>query len=143
MTSPSPNIEGFHDAQKRLRGHLGMDVRFFTPLPRTYPPGTVFNPETGRPFDPTIKPLASGFAEQTIRCSVLNKRLQVEDDTETTAAGIFSDRSVGLAMDISEWPPASAATEFEVFERRFEIRDSQVDGLAGQNMRRLVYGEVK
>lgn len=137
----SPNIEGFLDAQARLRDKFGMDVRLLTPTVPVYASGTVLNPATGIPYDPRIKPTASGFASAVVRATMVNKRLATEDDTGTNAAGIFSDKSIVLSMAVADWEQASAATQFEVLEQRYEIRDAQPDGFANRDMRRLIFGE--
>lgn len=139
----SPNIAGFSDAQARLRDKLGLDVRLLTPVTAAYASGTVLDPTTGQPYDPRIKPTASGFSSAMVRASVISEVLSVEDDTETNAAGIFSSKSVVLDIAVGDWPLASAATEFEVFEQRYVIRDTQPDGFAQITTRRLIFGERK
>lgn len=139
----TPNITGFLDAQDRLRDKFGLDVRLFTPIPSVYASGTVLDPSTGMPYDPRIRPTASGFASALVRASVLNRRLNTEDDTETNAAGIFSAKSVALNIAEADWERASAATEFEVLEQRYEIRDTQPDGFAQRTTRHLIFGERK
>lgn len=139
----TPNIAGFSDAMARLRDKLGLDVRVLTPVTAAYASGTVLDPTTGQPYDPRIKPTASGFASATIRASVIQEALAVEDDTESNAAGIFSRKSVVLDIAVDDWPRASAATEFEVLEQRYVIRDTQPDGFAQITTRRLIFGERK
>jgi hypothetical protein len=143
----SPNIAGFKEAQERLREKLGFDIRFYTPLPKTYPPGTELDPETGKPYNATIRPTASGWASASVRCSVVSRpfglsRTGIEDQTESTALGIMSNTSVGLIMSEEDWPTASGATEFEHLEIRYEIRDDTPDSLGGAT-RHIVVGEQK
>lgn len=145
--SVSPNIAGFKEAQERLRDKLGFDVTFYTPLPLTYPPGTPTDPETGVPYNPTIRPTASGFASASVRCSVVNRvfglsRTGVEDQTESTALGIMSNTSLGLIMSEEDWPDVDEATEFEHLGIRYEIRDDTPDSLGGAT-RHVVVGEQK
>lgn len=139
----TPNISGFSDAQARLRDKFGLDVRVLTPVTAAYASGTVLDPTTGQPYDPRIKPTASGYASATIRATVIFDRLSVEDDTETNAAGIFSSKSAVLDIADDDWRLASAATEFEVLEQRYVIRDAQPDGFAQITTRRLIFGERK
>lgn len=141
--SGSPNIDGFVAAQNRLREKLGMDVTVYAPIAPTYPPGTILDPDSGLPYDPSIEPLGSGFVSDTLRASVLNKHLRPEDETETNAAGIFQATSVVLNIAVDDWPRASAATEFEVLERRYVIRDAYPDGLGNRTTRWLIFGERK
>jgi len=137
-------LDGFADAQRRLRDKVGMQVSFFTPVASSYPAGTPLNPETGRPYDPTIKPLASGFTSAAVKCSIVRRPFgaKTSDITETTALGLMGTENVGLIMGSASWPPVSAATEFEVFDARFEIRDTTYDGI-GVRQRRIVIGEEK
>jgi len=51
-----PNIAGFMEAQSRLRNLLGSSATFRVPVGATYPPGTPVDPQSGRPYDPTIQP---------------------------------------------------------------------------------------
>lgn len=139
----TPNISGFLEAQALLRDKLGLDVRMLTPVTAAYASGTVLDPSTGLPYDPRIQPTASGFASAIVRASVIGETLGTEDDTETNAAGIFSSKSVVLNITVGDWPLASAATEFEVFEQRYEIRDAQPDGFAQIQTRYLIFGERK
>lgn len=139
----TPNIAGFSEAQARLRDKLGLDVRLLTPVAAAYASGAVLDPTTGAPYDPRIKPTASGFASAMVRATVIADRLGTEDDTETNAAGIFSTKSVVLDIAVEDWPRASAATEFEVLDQRYEIRDTQPDGFAQITTRHLLFGERK
>lgn len=146
--SIEPNLTGFADAQERLRDKLGLDITFYWPLAMTWPAGTQLNPETGRPFNPTVVPTASGEASASVRCSVIHRpfglsRTGIEDQQTTTAVGMLSDENVGLIVkNEALWVSASAATEFEYLGERFEIRDTPRDTL-GSVTRQLVVGEKK
>lgn len=137
----TPNIAGFSEAQARLRDKLGLDVKLLTPVAAAYASGTVLDPSTGAPYDPRIKPTASGFVSATIRATVIADRLGTEDDTQTNSAGIFSNKSLVLDVAVEDWPRASGATQFEVLEQRYEIRDAQPDGFAQITTRHLIFGE--
>jgi hypothetical protein len=137
----TPNIAGFSDAQARLRDKFGLDVKLLTPVAAAYASGSVLDPSTGRPYDPRIRPTASGFGSVTIRATVIADRVGTEDDTQSNAAGIFSNKSVVLDVSVDDWPKASAATQFEVIGQRYEIRDAQPDGFAQITTRHLIFGE--
>lgn len=145
MTELSPNLIGFAEAQQRLRDKLGFDIRFYAPIAGSYPPGTRLNPETGKPFDPTIKPTGSGWASASVKCSVVSRPMGPHgvDQTETTALGIMDSKTVGVIMGSGAFTGVVAeATEFDYLDRRFKIRDDQADEL-GIRDRHVVIGDVK
>jgi hypothetical protein len=133
---PSPDLEGFRQAQIRLREKFGRDCIFLTPIEREWPLGVPLNTETGRPFDPTIEPSdGGGFASASMRALVIDS--PPEGETTRTPAGWFEEGHMVLSLDIEDDP--SPATHVSTFDQLWEIRDIDVDGLGDEPHRRLVH----
>lgn len=141
---PDPDIAGFAAAQQRLRDKLGLDIRFYIPVSEEYDPSVPLDPQTGKPYDPRIQPLASGFASATVRCTVVRTVVGRSPDTLTdeTAIGAMNTEDVALIMAAEDWPLVSEATEFELFGIRYSIEDDRLDGIGGAQ-RRVVIGEPR
>lgn len=134
---PSPDLEGFRNAQITLREKLGRDCIFLTPIEAAYASGVPINTETGRPFDPTIEPVeGGGFASASFRALVIDNPITADDQTLRTPAGWFEKGRMVLSLDPDD--DISGATHVETFGQLWEIRDEDLDGLGDQPHRRLV-----
>jgi hypothetical protein len=133
VSPAGPDIAGFRGAQDRLIDELGQDVTFKLRQTPQYPPGTRLNDDTGRPFDPTIKPLAGtdGFDEQVVRCTVVYRPIQRVPNApdETTWGGIRRDQSMALAMKVVDYPRVADADEADVNGINYKITEIVPDGL--------------
>jgi hypothetical protein len=135
---PSPDLEGFRQAQITLREKLGRDCVFLTPEGETWPSGVPLNAETGRPLDPTIEPESGGgFASATHRALVIDNPLTDDDETINAPAGWFEDGHMVLSLDPDD--NIGSATHVQTFEQLWEIRDEDLDGLGDEAHRRLVH----
>lgn len=142
--TPSPDIAGFREAQARLRQKMGQDVAFSIPETPQWAPGVQLDPETGRPYDPTIEPTAGGgFTTVTHRVSVIFRpiRGRLQDETEATAMGIVSDDTAALLMDPADYPSVESAVKFDLNGTDYKITEAVPDGLAGVD-RYVVFGEA-
>lgn len=141
-----PDLAGYREAQIRLVSNLGTTVPFFTPTAEVYAPGTPIDPETDRPFDPTVAPLASGFSSAGVKCGVAIRpvglsRRGIEDDVAATALGLIEEGTGILIVPRQDYldNDLDTATEVEVHGERYEITQSEEDGLADETHRFLVY----
>lgn len=146
MPTPAgdPDLIGFQEAQRRLREKLGRVVSFYTPTATVWPtlsPG-VFDPETGVPYDPTIKPLASGYVVASAKVSVVYAPLKTvrRDDEQADALGMRSRLNKDLILDIADAWVASAAVMYELDGEFWAIVNVKRDGL-GSATRIIVFGE--
>lgn len=142
---PSPDLEGYKDAQARLRANFGQAVPFFIPTPTVWPPG-VPTDENGVPLDPEVAPLASGFVTASGRCNVTSRPIVRTLEMPTTASPIgLKDRSrLVLIADHDEFVAngLDAAVMAEVFERRYKIEAIESDQVGpGKIQRKLVFVE--
>lgn len=152
---PTPDLEGFADAQARLRAGFGEPVPFFAPTGTTYPPGTPVDPESGEPYDPTVLPTASGFASAAVNCNIVSRpmglsRRGIDTDVNTTAIGNLEEGQVVLIVGYDDYHDDELAidlddaTEFVVHNERYLISQRDDDQLGdGPPMRVLVWGDQK
>lgn len=137
-----PDLAGFADAQERLRGGFGELVTFRSAPSETYPPGTPLDPETGKPYDVTIVPTASGASEWIVRCDVAFRainRAGIGGDSNPTPVGLFEESHVLLIANSAAASAAASAVEFSVRGDTFKITSRKFDGV-GAVQRHLTYG---
>jgi hypothetical protein len=143
MTDPEPDIAGYAEAQALLRAKFGRPVPFFTPTPTTWPEGHPTDSQ-GRPLDPTVLPLASGFASGVVNCNVAAKTAtgDLSAPIEDGPLGAIDHRSLILIMDEPDFAAIAAATECEVFGSRYKVADDQPDQVGGADpQRHLIFVE--
>lgn len=142
-----PDLTGFAAAQQRLREKLGRIVTFYSPAPLVWPgdlPAGALDPETGRPFDPTIKPLASGWVTASALANTVYAPLQTvrRDAEQADQLGVRSRLNKDLILDIGDAWTASAATMYELDGEFWQIVDTRRDGV-GSAQRLIVYGQTR
>ena len=151
MDAATPDLQGFRDAQRTLREQFGEDITFAAPASATWPAGTPIDPETSKPYDPTIEPEDGGEMADvgTIRCSIVYRpmglsRRGIADDIQTTAVGNFEEGAVVLIADPTEYADAGIedATQFVVHGETYAVSQTEDDQLGpGDTQRVLIYGE--
>lgn len=132
MGSPTPNFDGFREAQKRLRQSFGHDVVWISYAAATYPPGTELNPETGEPYDPEVVPTSGGELRTTVRCSIVSRQVSgspPKDQVTKKAIGWMEMGGVVAIVDIEDYHLVRDAVEFEYAGDRYTIRDDTHDYL--------------
>lgn len=139
-----PDIQGFRDAMDRGRDVLGQDVTFHVLADPVWPDGTAINPETGRPYDPTV--VASSGGDETdvvIRVGVVSPVLTVagRDQVEADVQGVVRTNRAALDVALEQVPNVSDAVAFTVNEIRYVVTDKVLHGLGGAD-RYLVFGEA-
>lgn len=143
MTDQSPNLDGFIDAQRRLRDKLGRDVTFFTPVAPTYDAAlssAAFDPETGFPFDPTIEPTSQPYASAVVRGSRVFKPLAlIRGESNADELGTQSRLNQQIIVDIDDFDSVKDAEFYEFDGERWHIVDTITDGI-GSEQRVMVFG---
>jgi hypothetical protein len=137
-----PDLTGFVDAQRRLRDKLGRRVTFFTPTASEYALDVALDPETQRPFDPTIEPVASGYASAVVQASVVKRPFSIRDRPSVDARGIEEGGNEGLIVDIGELPAVEDASHYELDGERWKVVAVTIDGIGGEQ-RAVVIGELE
>lgn len=137
-----PDIEGLKSAQVRLRSAFGKDVTFYTPMETEWPPGTVLDPESGRPYDPLIEPVASGFSSAVVKCNVAHRPVQgLGENVDETAIGDIPVGECVLIMGNDDYASIADAVAFDVLERNWKLKDARPDGIGPDEHRVLIWGE--
>jgi hypothetical protein len=137
-----PNLAGYVAAQRRLRDMLGQDVTFLVAGTDTYPPGTVMDPETGRPVDPYVEPTSSGATEVVVRASVVTRPLigDPNDQARITPVGDIASDQIAFLVDNDDFEPIRNAHEAHVYGVAYRINDKRPDGIGGLQ-RWIIFGE--
>lgn len=130
MGLPTPDFDGFANAQATLRQQFGRDVRFYRPADMVYDPAipqSAFD-EEGIPLDPLAlaTPVASADVEigdltllVTLQhCLVVFRPLPTSvlrrDETFESALGIRSALNRDLILDPTSTPAIAGASHFQV-----------------------------
>ena len=131
MPSPTPNFDGFADAQRRLRQQFGHELPWITPNDRTWPEGVELNPETAEPYDPTIEPTTSGETQTIVNTSVVSRQISGsgKDQVSKKALGWLEEGGVVFIVDTTDYHLVRDATEVEYAGDRYTIRDDAHDFL--------------
>lgn len=129
-----PDLDGFRDASVRLREAVGRPLWYMTPTATTWPPGTVLDPENGRPYDPTVVPLASGFTSASAITLVVLPGATDRAAKEVEAAiGRIEDGSAALVIAAFDWQNLSLedATGVVIYDDDWELADARWDSVGG------------
>lgn len=137
--SEDPTIAGYAAAQALLRAKTGRQVPFFTPEATVWPEGVPTDSQ-GRPLDPTVAPLASGFASGSILCNVAHRPVTGSLDAPVidSPIGLMDDSSLVLITGPEEHETVKDATECEVFGKRYKIMDDKPDQIGGEEVQRVL-----
>jgi hypothetical protein len=137
----APDLEGFAEAQSRLRSLFGEPVVFINPPELVWPPGTKLDDETGMPYDPTIEPASTETDNRLAKGDVAARPFNAED-VEFAAPGMVEREHVMVAMDMPYASAASGATAFMVRGSEYKLTSSRPDGV-GALQRFLAFGRRK
>lgn len=138
----APDLTVFRDAQQRLRQSMGVDVTFQVPVPPVWPPDTQINPETGRPYDPTVDPESGGGHTPVVkRVGLIYKPISTEDAVSEERSGVRRDKALALAVEVGDYPDIEDATEVTVGGVDYAITDILRD--PGLDARYLAYAETR
>jgi hypothetical protein len=139
----TPDITGFFDAQRRLREATGVDAAFRLRTAYVWPSGTQLNPETGSPFDPTVKPVSGGdIQEVVVRCSYVTNLVRSGDPSEEPG-GAFREADIVLGLPAERRADVEGAAEVEVADVLYRIAEIMPDPTFNDVQRYLVFGEAR
>lgn len=143
----SPDIAGFIEAQDRQRELFGEDIPFHVREAAVYPDGTQLDPETGKPYDPTIKPTSGGgFTDEVVRGIVIFRPIHtnLEDPLGDShlQGGLRRATSAVVDIGIADLARVADAAEATVKDVRYKVTDIEKDGIDGVD-RVLAFLEAK
>lgn len=131
-----PSLAGFRDAQDRLRALTGELVTFLGPVQVTFPPGTRLDPQSGRPYDPTITPSSSARASAAVKAGVVSSL----GDGQAQPLGWTPEADVMLHMPSAAASAASAA-EFMLRGKLWKVTGRHFEGIGDLTNRIHVFGK--
>jgi len=136
-----PDLAGMKDAQVRLRRYTGEDVIFYTPTGEEWPPDTELDPQSGKPYDPLIDPIASGWASAAVNANLAFRPVSgLNDQVAELPIGNLELGQIVAILDIDEAQGVTDATEFDAKGDHYKITQRKDDGI-GSNYRTLIWGE--
>lgn len=138
-----PDIEGFLEAQNRLRERMGRDVDFMIRTAPVWPPDTPLD-DAGSPYDPTVKPASGGdLRPVTKRVGVITKQASpLRPGAVTHFEPIGPESGIDLILDLNaaDYDDVQTAVQVWLNTLRFAIVEWVPGGL-GRLDRYLVYGQ--
>lgn len=139
-----PDLDGFAEAQDRLRRVMGRDVVFRVPGVPVWPDDTVLDPQTRRPYDPTIQPVSGrDFSEITKRVSVVWQPIRAsgQDQVSDERLGVMRSERLALAISDADYGDVEDATEAIVSGITYRVTESVAD--ASPDERHVMYLEAQ
>lgn len=140
-----PDIAGFKAAQQRLREHMGVEVTFRIPTDPVWPAGAALDPQTGRPYDPTVEPESGGDFTNVVKTVALVFRpikVNVEDPIgDEVQGGIRHGESIALSMSVDDYADVSEAIQVNLQGTEYRVMSMIVD--PGLDDRYIAFGEAK
>lgn len=133
-----PDLAAFRDAQDRLRDSFGSIIPMLGAVQVTFPPGTRLDPQTGRPYDPTVQGQevqASGLVKANVAY-----RPMAGDPSTPGAIGWVDTAEVMLSLASAAASAASGAQGFLLRGEHYAVVANGFDGIADAPDRYLVWG---
>jgi hypothetical protein len=145
VSEPTPDLTGFHAAQRRLVAQLGTDAVFLVRGEASWPAGTQLDPETSKPYDPFLEPeIPATETEITLRCSFVHRPFTPGMwgglDTPQTPIGVVDRGIAALIVAVEDYPRVRTAYRVTVGAELWDVEDWRYDVLAGYQ-RWIVYLE--
>lgn len=129
-----PDLDGFRDASVRFREAVGRELVYLTPTTTVWPPETPLDPETGKPYDPVIAPLASGYASASVTTLVVGAATasKAAEDVEA-AIGRIEKGEAALVVSNADYSQhvIKDATRVVIYDELWELLEARPDGVGG------------
>lgn len=137
---PTPDLEGFTDAQATLREKFGRDVTFLTYQGPSYASGVALDPQTQQPYDPTILPTASAVASASVRALKIYTPVFGGTDVVPSPIGILEEGQAVLSIYPDHFNNANLndAHEVEFLNERYKIESVDYDAIANEPAHRVL-----
>ena len=138
----APDLAGFKDAQARLNQAMGQLVTFLVPGVPVWPEGTMLDPETNTPYDPTVVPISGGEPGPVeIKVTVVYAPIGGTDDVIEGPSGVRHDERVSLLIQEADRPLIEDATTFALEDMTYRI--SEIVDDSSFNGRHIAFGEAQ
>lgn len=140
---PAPDLAGFAAAQQRLRDAFGEVVTFYADETElVWPGGVTIDPETHRPYDPTVVPVSSAVGSAQVKCDVVFKainRAGIGGEVDFSEAGMAETDHIMLIAPSAAASAIDGKSTFHARDETFKITATKFDGV-GAIQRYLTYG---
>lgn len=139
-----PNLAAFAEAIAGFREEVGTPLVFLIPLDREYPEGTILDPETGRPFDPTIEPTNEGADLQVettgivVRPAASGTHARDDETNEAFGAIVSGEVVVIVSFAFFAAQELEAATRVTTYAEEFDINQATFDSVGGTALDRVL-----
>jgi hypothetical protein len=144
VTPITPDIPGFIAAADNLRSLFGTATQFLIPVAATWPLGTKINPDTGMPYDATIKATSEPFTTITKTVLIILKQgspLRPQSDTFWEQVGDVSGMDIIVDISGGDYGEVETASDMEINGLTYKIEEAKPFSVGGSIYRYLVYGK--
>lgn len=141
-----PDIAGFRTAAVAMREQLGSKATFRIPVAQTWPGGTRINPDSGLPYDATVKPTSEPFTNIEKTILIIMKQgspLRPQSDTFWEQAGDLSGMDIIVEIGPVDYADVKEASEMTINGLHYKIEEAKPFSLASSVYRYLVYGKER
>lgn len=125
MPPAAPDLAGFREAQSRLRHLMGVVATFRVPVAPVWPAGTPLDPQTQRPYDPTVTPASGGgftMVQKTVALVFRPIKVNVEDPVGgDTSGGIRHRESIAMTLDVADYPDVQNASRVNLDGTEYKV----------------------
>lgn len=125
--SAAPDLAGFADAQRRLRGALGVDAAFVIREPASYGPDVPIDPANGRPYDPFAEPQTPATDREVVKRVGFVGRGVGEGSAPLTPLGAIDAGNAALILDPADKPAVEDATTVRIGGETYRIEQWRED----------------
>lgn len=124
----APDLTGFVAAQEHLNEVMGEDVVFIALEPKVWPPGTPLDPESGEPFDPTVKPDSGGGEIATVvRSTPIEGAVRAQDPTRISPSGVRDTEELVFIINADDLAFVQDAVYVDHNGERYHVTDIKND----------------
>lgn len=143
--TPTPDILGFRAAQRRLRQEMGSTATFKVPVEPVWPMGTPLDPQTQRPYDPTVEPDSGGdftLVEKVVGLVFRPIKVNVEDPVgDDVHGGIRHGESIAMSVEVEDYEDVRLATQVNLAGTEYKVTSIITD--PGTDDRYIVFAEAR
>lgn len=125
-------MAGFYEAQASLVERMGQQVVLLFEQETVWPDGTKLDPESGKPLNPWVAPISSGFTEWTGSGAVgrrVAQKSQLQSDVQFEPIGVLESGPAQIIIPVRDYPVASGEAKRAIVQgREWKVEDTESDG---------------